>query len=282
MNTVEILSRVVVTILCVAVICKLWIGCSRLSNRLAAPGPSGVENLKILTLNIYMRVWSVYDDKNSRLDRFINVYLQRYDIVCLQEMHGTFTFRCHSLIDRARDLGFKYCVVPKNPEIFSRKLIDSGLVILSRVPIVRADFIPYKSGGYIDNYSEKGFQCCKLSLNGDNLYLVNTHLQSGYNFNDKKAISIRKEQLSQIESYLRKYKDSTIILCGDMNCDANFEEYDSILKILNLDRRSDLLREFSEKSLRPPTSTAIYCTRELDILREKYDTPVVIERNRIL
>lgn len=284
MNAVEILSRVVVAILCLGVIFKLWIGCSRLSNRLGGPGcpgPCGVENLRILTLNIYMRSWSVYDDKNSRLERFINVYLEKYDVVCLQEMYGVFTFRCHSLVERARGLGFKYCVVPKNPEISSRKLMDSGLVILSRFPIVRADFIAYKSGVYIDNYCEKGFQCCKLSVNGDNLYLVNTHLQAGYSLNDRKAMCIRRDQITQLERYLRKYKDSTIILCGDMNCDGNSEEYDKMLEILKLDRGDDLLREFSERSSRPPTSTTLYCSRKLDRFREKYDTATVIEGNRI-
>lgn len=252
---------IVVLLLSVILMLKFWINIFGVKNKIVEEVQlENVKRIKILSLNIYMRTWSVYDNKNSRLKEFVTKRLDKFDIVCLQEMFGVFTFRCNYLVDRARELGFKYTFTGRNQKVMSLKVIDSGLVILSKFPIINAEFLAYNSGIYVDSYAEKGFQHCVISVNGKELNLVNTHLQSGYKLNDIKAEKVRLDQINQLGNWLKKKSlNGPLVVCGDMNINVDTEEYVRMIKILEMNNQSDVLRFFSVDGVRPSTSWFTYC-----------------------
>lgn len=57
--------------------------------------------------------------------------LPQFDIICLQEVFGTFSSRKEKLIKSALKAGY-YVESSPDPSFFSSYLIDGGLVILSR------------------------------------------------------------------------------------------------------------------------------------------------------
>lgn len=93
------------------------------------------KNIKILTYNIFLRPPPVKnnesDYKDDRLADFTK-QLELFDIICLQEMFGTFNSRKHELIKHANKSGLFFFADSPSPSFFSKYLVDGGLLILSR------------------------------------------------------------------------------------------------------------------------------------------------------
>lgn len=91
--------------------------------------------MRILTYNIFLRpppIKNNADDyKNERLEDFCKV-INDFDIICLQEMFGTYNSRKQYLIQQASKCGFFFYTDTLTPSMFSKHMIDAGLLILSR------------------------------------------------------------------------------------------------------------------------------------------------------
>ena len=271
-----------------------------------AIGDKSVHNFKfkILTYNCYLRSCGVissciFDYKNERLDEIINV-IGEYDIVCLQEVFASLSFRTEHLINAAREFGFDYCVVPEQFELYSRKLIDSGLVILSKYPILDYKCISFEHGGvYSDQLADKGFQHAKILINGRIIHVINTHVQSDYAIYDNLASNVKIAQYKQIHNYIELVQTDNIddvYLCGDLNCNAIYINeylrptgwisrlYDHLIYLFDLRyNNSDLLYDrtyLDEKNIywrgmRPATTYSTYDMkgREIDTVLRDNDDP---------
>lgn len=66
------------------------------------------------------------------------------------------------------------------PSFTPGPLVDSGLLVLSRFPIVASEFMSYKIGILSDSASDKGYIYCRINVRGDTLHLFVTHLQASY------------------------------------------------------------------------------------------------------
>jgi len=86
------------------------------------------HSLRLLTYNIFIRPPGITnnsnDFKNERLQLFIKNELCKFDIVCLQEMFGSFSFRQSQLISEAKKLGFLYHSNGPSRKLFSMFLVD--------------------------------------------------------------------------------------------------------------------------------------------------------------
>jgi len=93
------------------------------------------NHIKFLTYNIFLRPPLIKNNENDwkdeRLADFISL-LEYFDIICLQEMFGTFSNRKQELIKYANKSGLFYFVDSPSPSYFSNFLTDGGLLILSR------------------------------------------------------------------------------------------------------------------------------------------------------
>ena len=63
--------------------------------------------------------------------------LDNFDIACFQESFGLASVRKKALIAYGERLGFFFHAKSPEPSFFSPYLIDGGLLIISRFPIVK-------------------------------------------------------------------------------------------------------------------------------------------------
>ena len=225
----------------IIIIHKFWKKFTLLKNHLSKNLINiNLKNLKILSWNIFLRSYgfiSFYhnDFKNCRLKQIIN-YLKNYHIVFLQEAFITANFRIHYLLDQLYQYGFKYWVIPNNSSLFSLKFMDSGLIIISKIPLSNANEIIFNNGNNIDYYASKSFQTCDILINNKKIKLINTHCNANYQlFDDKYTWDIKKTQYKQIGDYLKNNNINNFILGGDFNCNYyHHHNYNIMLKLLNL------------------------------------------------
>lgn len=198
---------------------------------------SGVDRLiqrphiNILTYNIFLRPPLIKnnesDHKNDRLKEFIKA-LGDFDIVCLQEMFGTLNKRKHKLIRCATKAGFLYYADSPSPSFFTSFVVDGGLLILSRFPILVSEFKPYPYGIFSDSLSQKGVLYNKIQIRDEMLHIFGTHTQASYfGENQRYPILTRSDQFTTfrqfIESTLKKHgyrHGEVILLMGDFNVDS--------------------------------------------------------------
>ena len=146
---------------------------------------------------------------------------KNYDIILLQEVHTCLNFRCKYLIEAGVSAGLNYHYVTYGPSMFSKHLSNSGLLTLSRFPIIATDYISYTQYSSYDSIIEKGCNYCKVKLNPNKeLHIFNTHLQSSFKLNDTEAHLTRISQLSQLKDFIiQKQNNNNIptICAGDFN-----------------------------------------------------------------
>ena len=198
--------------------------------------------ISLLTYNFFCRPPPIKTNKSDYKDARLNDFyqqLENYDIICFQELFTTLNDRKHRMIQEGSRQGLKYYLAAKVPSFFSRYLIDSGLLILSRYPIVEHDFYEYYMNISGDSPSNKGVLYAKIEIKKHLfLFLFNTHLQSSY-FDDKPeninaTIQIRAKQTEELINFIynkilaipeKEIQNGKIILCGDFNIDAHDNIY---------------------------------------------------------
>jgi len=168
------------------------------------------SNPRFLSYNIFLRPPAppnTNDDyKQERLYRFAQEALGRFDVVCLQEMFGSFSSRRRELVEKAKSLGF--LSIGKSPTNVLRSgfLVDGGLLVLSRLPFMReAIYHTFKcSGKYSDKVAAKGIMYMKVQINTNSfMHLAVTHLQSCYSLDDGTK-PIRDKQIAEIVEFLKE------------------------------------------------------------------------------
>ena len=239
------------------------------------------KKIKFMSFNFYLQSFIACDDykngdcKYERFNNFIDNYLDDYDIICFQEVYGTLSLFCNKLINRAKQKGFHWYIVPESLKFKSFKFMDSGLLTISKYPILYTNTVPFNDGLYKDVLAKKSFQYCMIdtlnkNINKKYLHIINTHLQSEYKIKDKTAMNVKFKQLKQIKDFIDFYnlRKEALVLSGDFNincfylndCYKNEEkiyskEYYKLLSILNLSINNDCF--YSTEYIRNPT---LYCT----------------------
>lgn len=192
-------------------------------------------HIKILTYNIFIRPPPIKNNENDykdeRLDEFITT-LNNFDVICLQEMFGSLSTRRHKLVKSAFKSGLFYHVEVPSPSFFSKNIIDAGLVILSRFPIIESEFRPFKYTVLSCAYVEKGVLYAKIQLKDSFLIVFNLHLQASYNDKDGElhdvCLETRQSHIDEASKFIedilhtRDVKDDDkILLMGDFNVDSH-------------------------------------------------------------
>lgn len=191
------------------------------------------KNIKLLTYNIFLRPPPVKNNENDwkdeRLEDFCKL-LHNFDIICLQEMFGMFNSRKQSLIRAATKAGFFFYVDTSSPSFVSKYMVDGGLVILSRFPIVSYSFVQFRYGVIADSLAQKGVLYSKILVKDCFLHLFTSHLQASYFDSGESHFIIscetRMAQLKQINYTMSEilkseyHKRDKVLLVGDFNVDA--------------------------------------------------------------
>jgi len=189
------------------------------------------KHINILFYNIFLRPPGVKnnesDHKDARLKEFIKL-LPDYDIICLQEMFGFLNKRKHKLIRCAAKAGFLFYTDAVSPSFFTSFVVDGGLLVLSRFPILSSEFKPYPYGIFSDALSQKGALYAKIQIKDEILHLYSTHTQASYiGSNQKFSVLTRADQFSMLREFIQTtlkknaYKGGEMVLCGgDFNVDS--------------------------------------------------------------
>ena len=220
--------------------------------------------IKILTYNFFLRPPPIKTNKNDykeeRLKDFF-LLLNKFSIICFQEIFGAIHNRKHKMIKKAIENGFYYIIKSKTPSFFSKYLIDGGLLILSKFPIIESKYITFNYGILSDSLCMKGAIFAKIKIFDFYLCLFTTHLQASYcdsgNFYWELSIKVRTEQCEKLINFIyniifnipiQDIKKCKFILVGDLNIDAHncitirdkynlskgiISEYDCLKKKLN-------------------------------------------------
>lgn len=204
--------------------------------------------VKLLTYNIFMRpiVGDSTDLKNQRIP-YIKGAIIDFDIVCFQELFSNFNNRRSSLLSFANKCHFKYASVPPSPSIFAGlvggSVINSGLLTISKYPIVYTEFFAFSAKSGVDGLALKGVLYSKIRMpNHHHVHVFNTHTQATYNNTyqpenrgDHNNYLARLKQIQEmrqtidkcLNSHSRLFKDGPaefkdlVILAGDFNVNAN-------------------------------------------------------------
>eukprot|EP00871_Galdieria_phlegrea_P004886 jgi/Galph1/5399/GphlegSOOS_G4019.1 len=193
---------------------------------------------QLLSYNIFIRPPGVNsngnDYKDERLLRFLS-HMAHYDIICLQELFTTGSDRWQALTNAAKVLGFAY-EAHLGRKLFSwlPKIVDGGVTILSRFPILSTDSLFFERASYstIDCIVGKGVLYAKIELPLSEpcyLHLFSTHLQAG-DEPRKEMMDIKLAQLKQIRDFiyskLNGKEREMVILCGDLNVNGRINSTD--------------------------------------------------------
>lgn len=253
------------------------------------------KHVNILTYNFFLRPPTVQDDqyddyKDQRLEEFVKL-LPEYDIICFEEVFGFMNMRKKNLIEYAKQSGFPYSTDSPGPSPQSGCLVDGGLVIVSRFPIIVSDFQAFPKGYHIDALAEKGVLYAKIEIKDDILHLFHTHQFTNYvGYVD--SMIRRAEGFAVWRSFMQdclkkyKYKENEVcLLLGDFNVDGKdphtnvkelakhpavklyphlekkdkLGEYDAMKSILSDDNNDELEDIFLKKyGKHPGTFASIY------------------------
>lgn len=189
--------------------------------------------LKVLSWNIYM-LPSITNlskqikksDKNKRAKAIAEVLSNNnYDILIFQEAFHT---PSRKILRKGLDEEFPYSYGPINKAFLKT---NSGIFIMSKIPLQQLDKIIYKKCNAEDCWAKKGSAVLEGSKNGKTFQILGTHLNST-------SVQITREaQYEQLyNELLQPYQQNNIpqIICGDMNTAvSNKEAYQSMLKKLD-------------------------------------------------
>jgi len=203
------------------------------------------HKLKILTWNIYMLPFCSKIHRNCKramaIAREIPGYA--YDIIVFEEV---FDHQARKILRNQLKSYYPFMYGPANKSSFSFRT-NSGIWILSKIPLQQLEQIEFKNRFGIDALARKGAVLFEGEWQGQPFQLLGTHLQNG------SPDSVRYGQCHEIaDKLLKKYAKSDIpqIVCGDFNIEfAERVSYGKMLKILDAENGSikgDLQTSFDE------------------------------------
>lgn len=145
-----------------------------------------------------------------------------YDLVMLQEM---FSGRFRKIVKKRFKQSKQGLITPRLPAI-----INSGLVTIADLPVVKKGFKRYEACGGWQCLSRKGIQFTRVELRkGSFLDVYNTHLQPF-----EYAHEIRADQLVEAQRFIEENSRHgyPVIFAGDFNIIGESQEYQSLRNML--------------------------------------------------
>ena len=165
--------------------------------------------LKVLTYNIFQRPYLVKgnedDYKQERLPFLIEKF-QKYDIICLQEAFDLFTHRQFELIQRAHEAGFQYLERARSSGFFESSIVDGGIMILSKYPIINTKYHQFSQMAKADGITTKGvlYCCVEVDTRANNQQLTVNIFLININFRFIQEITIYSKEMFMFLQHILK------------------------------------------------------------------------------
>eukprot|EP00743_Colponemidia_sp_Colp-15_P002858 GILK01003092.1.p1 GENE.GILK01003092.1~~GILK01003092.1.p1 ORF type:complete len:377 (+),score=42.88 GILK01003092.1:75-1133(+) len=194
------------------------------------------ETAKLLSYNLYIQPPGVrstsYTYKNQRIELFVEEFLPDFDVVCLQEVWKTILpsaldYRQDWLMQLATTKGFTHAVKSQRSSLWSLKLVDGGLITLSKHPIVAHEWYPFQDDGMaLERVCANGVLYTLINIHGTPIHIFNTHFQSDHVSRDRVeglGSTSRQKQTSELLHMIKRLTscdDYPIFVVGDLNIEA--------------------------------------------------------------
>ncbi len=129
-----------------------------------------------------------------------------YDVICLQEVFDNMAYfglgkdAQTILIEKLRE-EFPYIVYDIGKK--SWPAVSSGLMVLSRHPVVDVEFHRYANLAGVDVFSNKGFVAVKVKKGGYFTSIYNTHLQAGATDSG----TLRGQEMGLMYEHMRRWQE---------------------------------------------------------------------------
>lgn len=171
-----------------------------------------VDTVSLLLWNISMN-WTTTTSMASAKKRASHIakVIAPYDIVILTE---SFMHR-RTLLQHIRD-NQSHPYIHTDPRVWY-KLFDSGVVIMSKIPLLDARYVHYSKSALWDWFTSKGLLSCMFKIGDVIVDLYGTQLQGGSQIC---AHSARTKQVNELVSQVQLTHNPSheLIVCGDFNC----------------------------------------------------------------
>ena len=260
-NFLIILLIIIIIMMLLFIILKLLLLCNYKSYNKSILTFSRTElsQINVLQLNTFLRPKLIHIGRQEYLEErslMLSQALNGFDICAFNEAFQFGSSIVDRFIEMVQQNGFHFIVSSKNPGFFSRFILDSGLLIISKFPIVFHDSIIYDDGVGVDNYAAKGVLYAKIETKENSfLHIFSTHLQASYGNPTGKDVLVRQSQISQLVEFIQKNVNDNfpIILLGDLNVNSRKgTEYLSLfneLKISNFQLIDTIFEHYGEHQI---------------------------------
>jgi endonuclease/exonuclease/phosphatase family metal-dependent hydrolase len=191
-------------------------GCGKVSKIEPSRSPlSQSAGFRALTYNIWGLPWPLIRDSSRIADIAKTLAGTGADVIAIQEAFDSST----SVLEGIPE--YPYFTRGDGPS-FPTKLVGSGLLILSRWPIVRSATTRYTYCRGTDCNAAKGVLFARILVEGKGeVDVFDTHMNA-----DDQNADIRKEQLKQYVEFARNYiGPRTALFLGDFNFAPDSDEY---------------------------------------------------------
>jgi endonuclease/exonuclease/phosphatase family metal-dependent hydrolase len=191
------------------------------------------HDLKILSWNIMMLPYvGVKNANRPRAEAIAKELIKTdYDIIFFQE---AFDKRSREKIREVLQKNFPFLYGPANKTWKFSLRANSGLWVLSRIPMKIIKEIEFSQASGMDSYANKGALLLEGNSNGHLFQIITTHIQS-----DDFPFEIRLEQMQEISKKLIQpfsRVNIPLIICGDMNTDKSQKDhYQKMLQTLSVE-----------------------------------------------
>jgi endonuclease/exonuclease/phosphatase family metal-dependent hydrolase len=196
-------------------------------NTVQEPVSSSADELKVLTYNVYA-LPMVASKISERLAELPN-HLNGYDVIMMQEAFAS------SRTSMLNQLAQQYPYQTHIPVGSGYNLFDSGLVIVSRYPIVKTAQLIYPDCTGTDCFADKGVIYAEIIKNGKAYHVTSTHTAS---FDTDEARALRQVQFKQIRQLINQQNIPSfdaVLMGGDFNVNKFLwpQDYQDMLTNLN-------------------------------------------------
>ena len=204
-----------------------------------------IGELKILTWNIYMLPHCSWIHGNCNRAKAIAGKLKQsdYDIIVFEE---AFDYKARRILRKELRESYPFIYGPANESFFSVRT-NSGIWVLSKVPLKKLKEIEYRNRFGIDAMARKGAIMFQGVWNGCPFQLVGTHLQAD------SPDEVRREQCNEISTLLlQQFSKENVpqIVCGDFNIEMadplNYHYMLNALDVENGQLEGDIHSSFDE------------------------------------
>ena len=204
---------------------KIYNFCSRKNKISTIIRPKSIStdrtnDLKILSYNID-GLFLHYNHQNYvNISKYIRYLFteEKIDIICLQEVWEKNILDL--IINNLNDLNLFYSFPPNTKKYCIGE--DSGLVTISKYPIILNDFEKHLNSNLTCSMTNKGFQYLVVKIKDKNISLINTHLQSSFNRCNFQYQKTAIYQMDIIKQYLLRNNVNDCLIVGDFNLRENY------------------------------------------------------------